>query len=112
MTIQGRNFTVLTASLFLTVWISACSSTLAIDQIHAAPGRYHEKPVTVAGVVTQTFAVPIFGQSLVRIDDGTGQIWVKPRNGVPFKGEEVRVSGTLKIGVTVANKNLGVVVYE
>ncbi len=112
MTTRDRNRLPLTMSLFLAVWLCACSSTLTIDQIHAAPGRYNEQPVTVSGTVTQTFAVPVLGQSLVRIDDGTGQIWVKPRHGVPFKGEEVKVSGTLKIGVTLANRNLGVVVYE
>ena len=113
MTAQGRNVAVLAVSLFLTAWIAACSSTLTIDEIHAAPSRYNDQPVTVAGTVTQTFAIPLLGQSLVRIDDGTGKIWVKPRRGgVPFKGEEIKVSGTLKIGVTLANQNLGVVVYE
>jgi hypothetical protein len=62
--------------------------------------------------VIQTFAIPVLGQSLVKIDDGTGQIWVKPRNRVAFEGEEIEVIGTLRIGVTAANRNFGVVVYE
>ena len=51
-------------------------------------------------------------RDLVRIDDGTGQVWVKPQGRVPFQGEEITVEGTLKIGVTLANRNLGVVIYE
>ncbi len=109
---HGREFPVLALALWLAGCIVACSTPLTIDQIHASPGRYNESPVTVAGTVTQTFAIPVLGQSLVQIDDGTGQIWVKPRQAVPFQGDEIEVSGTLKIGVTLANRNLGVVVYE
>lgn len=112
MTTAGRNRLHSMLGLFLAACLCACSTPLTIDQIHASPGRYNERPVTVAGTVTQTFAIPVLGQSLVRIDDGTGQIWVKPRQGVPFQGEEIEVTGTLKIGVTLANHNLGVVVYE
>jgi hypothetical protein len=92
--------------------ICACNAPLKIGQIAASPGSYNERQVTVRGTVTQTFAIPMIGQSLVRIDDGTGQLWVKPHKRVPFKGEEIEVTGTLKIGITVANRNLGVVVYE
>ena len=90
----------------------ACSSTLAIRQIAAAPGHYSEQHVVVRGKVVQTYALPVLGLSLVKIDDGTGQLWVKPHNRVPFKGQEIEVSGTLRIGIIVANKNLGIVVYE
>ena len=89
-----------------------CSSVVPIQRITAEPARYNEQRVVVKGRVTQTYALPILGQSVVRIDDGTGLIWVKPRGKVPFEGEEIEVAGTLKIGMTLANKNLGVVVYE
>ena len=35
---------------------------------------------------------------MVQIDDGTGQVWVKPHGRVPFKGEEIKVKGMLEIG--------------
>ena len=87
-----------------------CSTRIA--DITSQPGRYNEKSVVVRGTVTQTFALPMLGQSLVRIDDGTGQVWVKPHGRVPFEGEKIKVKGTLKIGMTLANKNLGFVVYQ
>ena len=90
----------------------ACSSRIPIGQLTSEPGRYNEKSVVVKGTVTQTFALPALGQSLVRIDDGTGKVWVKPHQRVPFKGEEIKVKGTLKIGMVVANQNFGVVVYQ
>ena len=91
--------------------LASCFSP-TLGTLSAEAGRYNEKHVKVAGKVTQTWAIPFIGQSLVRIDDGTGQVWVKPQGKVPFQGEEITVKGTLKIGVTLANKNLGVVVYE
>ncbi len=112
MTTEGRDFSWLSRCFVLLLLICACSAPLKIGQIAAEPGRYNERQVTVSGTVTQTFAIPMIGQSLVRIDDGTGQLWVKPYKRVPFKGEEIDVTGTLKIGITVANRNLGVVVYE
>ncbi len=103
-----------TLILLLGLWVFAaalgCSTKIA--DITREPGRYNEQQVVVKGKVTQTFALPMLGQSLVRIDDGTGQLWVKPHGRVPFKGEEIKIKGTLKIGMTLANQNLGVVVYQ
>ena len=92
--------------------LAGCSTTLTIRQITSAPGDYSEKTVRVSGKVVKTFAVPILGQSLVKIDDGTGQLWVKPHNRVPFKGQDIEIHGLLRIGIVLANMNLGIVVYE
>jgi len=110
--IRSRVLPVLTCLVLALAVALGCSSRLRIQELASDPGRYNEQHVTVEGVVTQTWAIPVIGQSLVRLDDGTGQVWVKPHGRVPFQGEEIRVEGTLKIGVTLANKNLGVVVYE
>lgn len=92
--------------------LAGCASPTRLGDLSADAGRYNEQRVKVAGTVTQTWAIPLIGQSLVRIDDGTGKMWVKPHGRVPFQGQKIRVEGTLKIGVTLANKNLGVVIYE
>ncbi len=92
--------------------VAGCASPTRLGDLSAEAGRYNEQRVKVSGTVTQTWAIPVIGQSLVRIDDGTGQVWVKPRGRVPFQGQEITVEGTLKIGVTLANRNLGVVIYE
>jgi hypothetical protein len=112
MKAMGRLSLLLACGLLLSVGALGCSSPLSIHQITEQPGKYNEQQVVVKGKVIQTFAIPVLGQSLVKIDDGTGQIWVKPRNRVAFEGEEIEVIGTLKIGVTAANRNFGVVVYE
>ncbi len=110
--LKGRTSPLLSLAAVALLAPGACSSTLTIHQIAAAPSHYSEQHVVVRGKVVQTYAIPVLGQSLVKIDDGTGQLWVKPRNRVPFKGQEIEVSGTLRIGIVVANKILGIVVYE
>ena len=112
MWIQARTLLLLCASLFALVSQPACSSHIPIQRIAAEPTRFNEQRVVVRGRVTQTFALPMIGQSLVQIEDGTGELWVKPRGRVPFKGQEIEIEGTLKIGMTLANRNFGVVIYE
>ncbi len=112
LTLKGRTSPLLSLVAVALLAAGACSSTLKIRQIAAAPSHYSGQHVVVRGKVVQTFAIPVLGQSLVKIDDGTGQLWVKPRNRVPFKGQEIEISGTLRIGIVVANKHLGIVVYE
>ncbi|KAA3660952.1 MAG: hypothetical protein DWQ10_05560 [Calditrichaeota bacterium] len=89
-----------------------CAGGMKIADIEAQPGKYNEKEVKVKGEVVQTFAIPVLSQSLVKIDDGTGQIWVKPDSKVPFKGEKITINGILKVGLTFANKNLGLIIIE
>ena len=113
MKVQTRDFRVLSSlvlALVLAGW--GCASSMPIGELSANPGKFNEQRVVVKGTVTQTFAIPLIGQSLVRIDDGTGQVWVKPHGRVPFKGQKIKVEGILKIGITFANKNFGVVVYQ
>ena len=103
-----RNLTVLLSVVLL----AGCAGATKIKMIKDAPGKYNEQHVTVKGKVVQTYAVPFLGQSLVRIDDGSGRIWIKPEGKVPFEGENVKVKGKLKVGLTIANKNLGFIVIE
>ena len=100
--------------LTLALIFAACagSTRTKIQDIHDYPSRYNNKVVSVRGEVVQTFAVPFLNQSIVRIDDGTGKIWVKPKDRVPFKGDKLRIKGKVKVGLTIANKNFGFVVVE
>ena len=107
-----RSLLLLCASLLALASQAACSSTVPIQRIAAEPARFNEQRVVVKGRVTQTYALPMIGQSLVQIEDGTGELWVKPRGRVPFEGQEIEVAGKLKIGMTLANRNFGVVIYE
>jgi hypothetical protein len=103
-----------TLTLFLGVvlFLSGCGGHLKLADLNEAPGRYNEATVSVKGEVTQTFGVPVLKQSVVKIDDGTGAVWVKPRGRVPFEGETIELKGTVKIGVTFANRDFAVILVE
>ena len=92
--------------------LCACAGSMKISELNAEPGKYNEKEVTVKGKVVQTYAIPILSQSIVKIDDGSGELWVKPHNRVPFEGQEITVTGKVKIGLTMGSMNLGVIVIE
>ncbi|MFQ5631684.1 MAG: hypothetical protein ACE5I1_23170 [bacterium] len=93
--------------------ILGCAGSRAkIADIQNNPSKYNEQRVKVSGTVTQTFAIPVLGQSLVRVDDGTGEIWVKPKGRVPFEGDKIKIEGTLKVALTIGTKNFGFIVIE
>lgn len=101
------------AALLLALLLSACAgSGMKIRDLSDNPEKYHDRPVVVKGKVVSTFAIPLLSQSLVKVADETGEIWVKPAGRVPFEGEKITVRGKLKIGLTLANRNFGVIVYE
>lgn len=101
------------AALITVLLLAACAGpSMKIRDISDNPEKYHDQQVVVKGKVVSTFAIPILSQSLVKVADETGEIWVKPQGRVPFEGEKITVRGKLKIGLTLANHNFGVIVYE
>lgn len=109
---KKRFFHFITTSFLLCALLSCAGSRTKITDIQNDLSQYNEKRVKVAGKVTQTFAIPVLGQSFVRVDDGTGTIWVKPKGRVPFEGDKIKVEGTVKVALTIGTKNFGVIVIE
>jgi len=108
-----KRFLYLLGILILISFMENCAgSRTKIADMRDAPGKFNEQKVKVSGKVTQTFAIPFLGQSLVKLDDGSGEIWIKPNGWVPFEGQEITVEGTMKVGLTFANKNFGLIVVE
>lgn len=83
-----------------------------IRSINDDPALYNDKTVTVHGQVVQIFALPFLDQGICKISDGTGEIWVKPQGRVPAKGDEIYLTGTVKVGITLANKSFGTIIIE
>ena len=90
----------------------ACAGGMKISELTADPGKYNDKTVTVKGKVVQVYAIPLLSQSLVKINDSSDDLWVKPYNRVPAEGQEITVTGKVKIGLTLANKDFGLMVIE
>jgi hypothetical protein len=88
-------------ALALAVFVSGCAARMSVAELKYNPARYHDKTVSVDGVVTSSWGVPLVPFRMYRIDDGTGELTVISQSGrVPSKGARVRVTG--KVG-DVAN---------
>ena len=105
-----RTFAILGITMIL--WLCACAGSMKISELTADPGKYNDKEVTVQGKVVQVYAVPLLSQSLAKINDGSGDLWVKPHQRVPAEGEQITITGKVKIGLTLANRDFGVIVVE
>ena len=86
----------------------ALSSHPRIADLKYNPGRYQNHTVTVDGVVTSSWGVPLVPIKLYKIDDGTGEVTVVANNGrVPTKGARVRVKGRVNDVATFGGQSLG-----
>lgn len=91
------------------VFLSACGS-VKIGRVLADPTRYHNKNVRVEGTVTNSYGALVTG--VYQVQDDTGKIYVLSNRGVPSKGAQVKVSGTVMNGVTVGGKPYGTAIRE
>src|SRR5689334_8545839 len=83
---------------------------VTISRILADPTRYKDKQVGVVGRVTTSFGVLNMGG--YEIQDDTGKIYVISNQGVPGKGQEVAVEGTVFTGAMVGGQSVGVAIRE
>jgi len=89
-----------------------CAATMRIGEIKDAPNRFHNKKVTVNGTVDEAVTLPILGVGVYQLNDGTGTIWVKPKDRTPEKGDHVLVTGTVKVGITISGRSFGLILVE
>ena len=81
----------------LSLMLSGCAISLRnprIADLRDHPGRYQDHTVTVNGVVTSSWGVPLVPFKLYKVDDGTGEVTVVSQDGrAPTKGARVSVRG-------------------
>jgi DNA/RNA endonuclease YhcR with UshA esterase domain len=86
----------------------ALSSHPKIADLKYNPGRYQNHSVTVDGVVTSSWGVPLVPFRLYKVDDGTGEVTVVAENGrVPTKGSRVSVKGRVDQFATFGGQSVG-----
>jgi len=72
------------------------------------PGRYQNHSVTVDGVVTSSWGVPLVPFKLYKVDDGTGEVTVVSQDGrAPTKGARVSVKGRVTEFATFGGQSVG-----
>lgn len=92
-----------------TLFMVACEKATIAD-ILADPSKYKDKKVGVVGTVTTSFGFLNTGG--YEIEDSTGKIYVISTKGVPAKGQEVAVEGTVFAGAMVMGQAVGVAIRE
>jgi len=95
---------------------SACGLSLRnahIADLQQHPGRYEDRNVTLDGIVTDSWGVPLVPFKFYRVDDGTGQIAVLSQSvRMPAKGEHVRVKGRVGNVAVLGGRSLGLHIRE
>ena len=84
------------AVVILSVLVAAgCAARgVRVAELKDQPGKYATKSVSVTGVVTNSWGIPLMPFQLYNVDDGSGEITVLSRSGrTPPKGTRVQVKG-------------------
>src|SRR4030095_1705333 len=88
------------AVVALATTLGGCALSLRnpdIADLQRHPGRYQDRTVSVSGVVTSSWGVPLVPFRFYKVDDGTGQVTVLSQSSrMPATGEHVRVRGRVQ----------------
>jgi hypothetical protein len=102
--------------VLLSAFASACAMSLRnpdIADLQRHPGRYTDRTVSVSGVVTSSWGLPLVPFRFYKVDDGTGEVTVlsqSPR--MPARGEHVRVKGRVQDVAVLGGRPLGLHIRE
>src|SRR5262245_56037478 len=96
------------------ILVAGCVTTNPrIADIKYNPGRYQNHSVTVDGVVTSSWGVPLMPLKLYKVDDGTGVVTVISQHGyAPAKGARVSVKGRVNEFATLGGQSVGLHLEE
>ena len=103
---KARFLLVLAAGLVLT----ACEGITKISEVKNDPSKFRNKTVRLMGTVTNSVGVLSTGG--YEIEDETGNIFVLSNQGIPDKGAEVIVEGSVFPGAMVLGQAVGVSLRE
>ena len=94
--------------------ISGCAARgVRIAELKDRPMKYEDKTVSVTGVVTSSWGIPLVPFQLYKVDDGTGEITVVSQQGrSPSKGSRVRVKGKVGELATFGGQSIGLHINE
>jgi hypothetical protein len=95
---------------------SGCALSLRnpdIADLRDHPGRYQDHTVTVNGVVTSSWGLPLVPFRFYKVDDGTGEVTILSEGRrMPSKGERVRVRGRVEQVAQLGGRPLGLHLRE
>ena len=106
----------LAGTLVVTIGLSACAVSLRnphIADLRDNPGRYQNHTVSIDGVVTTSWGIPLVPFRLYKVDDGTGEVTVLSQGSrMPTRGARVRVRGRVDDVGVLGGQALGLHIRE
>lgn len=96
------------------VLVTGCAARgVRIAELKDQPDKYDDKTISVTGVVTSSWGIPLVPFQLYNVDDGTGEIAVVSRSGrSPSRGARVQVKGKVgEVGV-FGGRSIGLHIQE
>src|SRR5947208_8786211 len=91
--------------------LSACSR-VSVESINRDPGRFHDKEITVAGRVANSFGIADAGA--FELDDGTGRLWIlSDTHDLPAAhNSSVTVTGQIEQRFSFAGRTFIIILRE
>ena len=111
MTRTSRLLSIALLSAFV---VTGCAARgVRIAELKDQPDKYEHKTVSVTGVVTNSYGIPLVPFQLYNVDDGTGEITVVSRSSrSPSKGARVQVKGKVNEVAVFGGKSIGLHIDE
>ena len=106
-----RTFAV--ALLSVLVLTGCAARGVRVAELKDQPTKYATKSVSVNGVVTSSWGIPLVPFQLYNVDDGSGEITVLSRSGrAPARGTRVQVKGKISEFATFGGRSMGLHLQE
>ena len=103
-------------TVILATTLAGCALTArrtSVAELKYNPGRYEDRTVSVEGVVTSSWGIPLMPYKLYKVDDGTGEVTVVSQSGrTPTRGARVRVKGKVNELATFGGQSIGLHLQE
>lgn len=103
-------------AIVLTLAGSGCALAVrhpSVAELQYNPSRYYERTVSVEGVVTSSWGVPLVPFQMYKVDDGTGEVTVLSQRGrTPARGARVRVQGRVQQVAVLGGRSIGLHLRE
>jgi hypothetical protein len=103
------------AVVILTALVAAgCAARgVRVAELKDQPTKYATKSVSITGVVTSSWGIPLVPFQLYNVDDGSGEITVLSRSGrTPARGTRVQVKGTINEFAVFGGRSVGLHLQE
>jgi hypothetical protein len=96
--------------------LSGCALALRsprIADLHHNPARYHDRMVSVNGVVTSSWGIPLVPVRVYKVSDGTGEVTVISQGGrTPIRGSRVQVRGRVNELAIIGGRPIGLHIQQ